>query len=220
MVRLQAARSSERIRVIYSTETIATTVCVIFGEMRSREAGNTLLIQRRVLIEGRITLNPLSPLTLASMREGAFFLLFLAVTTEATRSRNVTIDDQFGGEITHVAPTHSPSSGWKLAGTGGHAKPNASLAYKATWHDLTHYAGHAAAIANFGFTDTSLCVYCSSRTNCLVHIWIPSPTTSFFLKKTLLASTCTVPRGSPIISSAYQSMPTQPERINPITLAL
>lgn len=127
---------------------------VVFGEMRSHEAGNTLLIQRRVLIEGCITLTPLPPLMLASMREGALFLLFLAVTTEATRLRNVTIDDQFGDEITHIAPTYSPSSKWRLAGTGGYAKPNASLAYKGTWHDSTQFAGHAAAIVNFGFTGT------------------------------------------------------------------
>lgn len=66
--------------------------------------------------------------------------------------RNITIDDQFGDEITHITPTYSPSSRWRLGGTGGLAKPNASLAYQETWHDSTHQVGYGATVVNFGFT--------------------------------------------------------------------
>ncbi|KAF4592907.1 hypothetical protein EYR40_008591 [Pleurotus pulmonarius] len=80
-------------------------------------------------------------------------------------ARNITIDDQFGDEITHITPTYSPSGNWRPEGIGGHAKPDASLAFRETWHDSTHRVGSDATVVNFGFTGVSLYVYCIIANN-------------------------------------------------------
>ncbi|KDQ26579.1 hypothetical protein PLEOSDRAFT_1105483 [Pleurotus ostreatus PC15] len=77
--------------------------------------------------------------------------------------KNVTIDDRFGDELTHIVPTFTPVDGWWLGsagGTGGFAKPSASLAYNKTWLDSTHKVGEVERMVNFGFTGVSLYVYC------------------------------------------------------------
>ncbi|KAF9497112.1 hypothetical protein BDN71DRAFT_636748 [Pleurotus eryngii] len=76
--------------------------------------------------------------------------------------QNVTIDDRFGDELTHIVPTFTPVDGWWLGGaggTGGFAKPSASLAYNKTWLDSTHEVGEVERMINFGFTGVSLYVY-------------------------------------------------------------
>lgn len=66
--------------------------------------------------------------------------------------RNITIDDQFGDERTHIVPTFLPVDDWTIGGTGGSAIPNRSLAYNGTWHDSTHWIGTPATSVSFGFT--------------------------------------------------------------------
>ncbi|KAL4259315.1 hypothetical protein AB1N83_009233 [Pleurotus pulmonarius] len=74
--------------------------------------------------------------------------------------RNITIDDQFGDERTHVVPTFMPTDDWIIGGTGGSVMPCRSLAYKGTWHDTTHRVGTPATSVSFGFTGECLYVYC------------------------------------------------------------
>ncbi|KAF4569597.1 hypothetical protein EYR40_008575 [Pleurotus pulmonarius] len=88
-------------------------------------------------------------------------LLAVAGPTEVAGQRNVTIDDEYGDEVTHVVPAFTPLGGWSLkGGTTALAKPDASLANNGTWHDATQHAGDLTKTVNFNFTGISLYVYC------------------------------------------------------------
>lgn len=52
---------------------------------------------------------------------------------------NVTIDDQYGDEMTGVVPWYLPLSNWTQGATcvGCFAKPDPNLALSGTWHDTT-----------------------------------------------------------------------------------
>ncbi|KAF4593841.1 hypothetical protein EYR40_008635 [Pleurotus pulmonarius] len=81
----------------------------------------------------------------------------LSLLTVAVALRNISIDDSFGDESTHDVPTYTPPSKWTVS---GRATPNASLAYKGTWHDTTSHPLDANHTASFSFTGVSLYVYC------------------------------------------------------------
>ncbi|KDQ26534.1 hypothetical protein PLEOSDRAFT_1043589 [Pleurotus ostreatus PC15] len=94
-------------------------------------------------------------------------ILILCSQTTATKNssrRNVTIDDQFGDEMTQVVPTYMPPNRWNKGGmnlpAAVLARPNASLAHGKTWHDSTHLVGGPTTTVNFGFTGVSIYVYC------------------------------------------------------------
>lgn len=76
-------------------------------------------------------------------------ILILSLLTVAVALRNITIDDSFGDEITHIIPTYIPPSKWSFSGD---AKPNASLAYNGTWHDTTSHPTDPDHGVSFSFT--------------------------------------------------------------------
>ncbi|KAF7430908.1 hypothetical protein PC9H_006623 [Pleurotus ostreatus] len=89
------------------------------------------------------------------------FLSFMTMAgtagTAAGGLRNVTIDDRGGDETTHNIPIYLPPDKWS---SGGHARPNASLAHNGTWHDATVHPGESALNVSFSFTGVALFVYC------------------------------------------------------------
>ncbi|KAL4255964.1 hypothetical protein AB1N83_011722 [Pleurotus pulmonarius] len=93
---------------------------------------------------------------------GLFYLCFLAAVGVATSGwrRNITIDDLYGDDLTHIAPRYQPSDGWKLGGAVGSTKLNASLAHNQTWHDATHKVKDEPTTVNFGFTGVAIYLYC------------------------------------------------------------
>ncbi|KAJ4468752.1 hypothetical protein J3R30DRAFT_3553808 [Lentinula aciculospora] len=72
------------------------------------------------------------------------------------------IDDQFGDLVTQVLPNYSPVNGWtqgaNCTGCGFH--PNIQQAFNQTWHDTTHHTTDQTKSVQFGFTGTSLDVFC------------------------------------------------------------
>ncbi|KAJ3747856.1 hypothetical protein DFH05DRAFT_1393509 [Lentinula detonsa] len=72
------------------------------------------------------------------------------------------IDDQFGDLVTGTLPNYSPATGWTQGATctGCGFHPNASQAFNQTWHDTTHHTTDETRSVQFGFTGTSLDVFC------------------------------------------------------------
>ncbi|KAJ8695337.1 hypothetical protein PTI98_007942 [Pleurotus ostreatus] len=93
---------------------------------------------------------------------GLFRLCFLvaAGVVASKARRNVTIDDLYGDDLTHIAPTYLPSGRWKLGGAVGLAKLNATLVHNQTWHDAIHKVKDEPTTVNFGFTGVAIYVYC------------------------------------------------------------
>lgn len=67
-------------------------------------------------------------LLLAKATAGIIFFYFLATVAAL---RNVTIDDQFGDELSRIRPKYAPTLGW-TSGSAGAVKLNASLVHNGT----------------------------------------------------------------------------------------
>ncbi|KAL4266467.1 hypothetical protein AB1N83_003327 [Pleurotus pulmonarius] len=98
-------------------------------------------------------------LLLAKLAAANVLFWFLARRASVVALRNVTIDDQFGDELSRVRPTYAPTLGWTSGGEGA-VKLNTSLVHNGTWHDTTLYPGGEPKRVNFTFTGISLYVYC------------------------------------------------------------
>ncbi|KAG9224108.1 hypothetical protein CCMSSC00406_0006776 [Pleurotus cornucopiae] len=98
-------------------------------------------------------------LLLAKLAAASVLFCFLAGGATVAALRNVTIDDQFGDELSRVRPTYSPTLGWTSGGAGA-VKLDTSLVHNGTWHDTTLYPGGEPKRVNFTFTGISLYVYC------------------------------------------------------------
>ncbi|KAJ3770181.1 hypothetical protein FB446DRAFT_647406, partial [Lentinula raphanica] len=72
------------------------------------------------------------------------------------------IDDQLGDSVTGAMPNYSPANSWvqgnTCTGCGFH--PNSTQAFNQTWHDTTHHTTDQTRSVQFGFTGTSLDVFC------------------------------------------------------------
>jgi hypothetical protein len=67
---------------------------------------------------------------------------------------NVTVDDEYGDEVTGAKPSYSPSADWSEGTncTGCLALPDPSFAYDHTWHDTTQdVADPAVRFVNYTF---------------------------------------------------------------------
>lgn len=76
--------------------------------------------------------------------------------------RNVTIDDEFGDELTDARPTFLPPSGgvWDDEDcTGCFIRPDPALAYRATYNAVTYRRDQGVDFAEFSFRFTGECSY-------------------------------------------------------------
>ncbi len=99
-------------------------------------------------------------LLLEKFATASVLFCFLARRASVAALRNITIDDQFGDELSRVRPTYAPTLGW-TSGGGGAVKLNTSSVHNGTWHDTTLYPGGEPKRVNFTFTGEYQILWCS-----------------------------------------------------------
>ncbi|KAJ3726801.1 hypothetical protein C8R42DRAFT_657707 [Lentinula raphanica] len=97
------------------------------------------------------------------------------------------IDDEDGDTVTGIVPIYTPSL-WNQGPTCLCAfKANPVRTFQGTWHDITHYPTDPPATVQFGFTGTTLDVYCIIPESSLR--WTSNYNLSFMLDGQLLPQT-------------------------------
>jgi hypothetical protein len=79
---------------------------------------------------------------------------------------NVTVDDEYGDEVTGAKPSYSPSEGWSQGAncTGCLAKPDPSQAFSGTWHDGTATPGDPEGrVVNYTFNGACGLLHLTNR---------------------------------------------------------
>ena len=110
---------------------------------------------------------------------------------------NITIDDQFGDAVTGAIPGYLPTPGnWSIGQNcpGCFAQPDASLAFRGTWHDTTWDSdGYRGAKRTLNLTFSGECIYiamiCST---CNVRLSIGSAIYVFFILANSIPNTTTI----------------------------
>ncbi|PIL37474.1 hypothetical protein GSI_01168 [Ganoderma sinense ZZ0214-1] len=95
-----------------------------------------------------------------------FLALSLFAASVNSTPLNVTIDDEFGDEITGLLPIYSPAEEWEQGLTCISCNVNVfdvalgmSQIYQATWHEATHQAGGGQTTITVSFTGSAVYVY-------------------------------------------------------------
>ncbi|KZT18125.1 hypothetical protein NEOLEDRAFT_1080931 [Neolentinus lepideus HHB14362 ss-1] len=94
----------------------------------------------------------------------SFLLAILHYAWPVLGGTNRTIDDQWGDSVTGILPTYLPANDtWQQGAncSSCYSRPNASLAYDGSWHDVSYIpGGPAPMVARFTFDGTAIYVYC------------------------------------------------------------